>query len=398
MKNQKLNYRQSRPLRVMHFWGGVPQAPSSKWLRTLRLVEKCLEQGWESTMVFSERPQSPALINPFIDAGAEIRILPRLKSTLNIIDIIRTFLFLRRNPCDLIHCHNRPVVPLLAATFNKTSIRIWSKLSMSSSYEENKQPTGFHKLQLNMRISCFCSDKILCISHPVLGELRKLYKSVDKKALVGGVGFDLALYSSGLPKNICEDFSLAKNEFVIVTVGHAVHIKGWDLLLRAYSKFQKSYPESRLLLVGSTELKHEKETLKVITHLIEVLSLQSNVIITGKRNDIPDILSIADLYVQPSRSEGLCGALVEALAAGLPCIASNVGGIPDFLHCGENGLLFEREDINGLAENMLRIAQDKVLRDKLSKNAPASVHPYRIETVTDSIINTYQELFTNRGY
>jgi glycosyltransferase involved in cell wall biosynthesis len=268
---------------------------------------------------------------------------------------------------------------------------------MSSFYEENKQPTGIHKLQLNIRLSCLFSDKILCISQPVLNELTKLQNSIGNKSVVWGAGFDLDLFSSGFPKNIRQEFSLSRDNFVLLTVGHAVPVKGWDILLLAYAKFQKFYPQSKLLVVGSTGLEHEKETTKAIMQLVETHSLKEHVVFTGKRHDIPNILAAADIYIQPSRSEGLCGALIEALAAGLPCIASNVGGNPDLIQDGKNGLLFEREDIDGLAERMLSLAQNPVLREKLSNNAPPSVEHYGLEKVTDTIIDLYSELLTNQG-
>lgn len=398
MINSTFNHKQPRPIHIMQFWGGVPQTPNSRWRQTLRVVEKCSERGWKSTLVLSDRPQLPALMDPFLKAGSEILVHQRQPNTLKLNAIINTYKFLHKHPCDLIHCYNRPAIPLLAAVLNKVPVRIWSKLSMSSSYEEATPPIGIHKLNLNIRLTCFAVNKILCNAQPVLDELIGLLNSITHKSVVMRDGFDLDFYAAGCPGIIRNEFSLSTHNLVLVSVGHAAPVKGWDILIKAYAKFQKYFPQSKLLLVGSTELDGEKEISKLLMHQIETLSLQKNVIFTGKRNDIPDILAGADIYVQPSRSEGFCGSLIEALVAGLPCIASNVGGIPDFLHCGENGLLFEREDINGLTKRMLSIAQNRVLREKLSNNAPFSVQPYQLEAVTDSIINTYKELLTNRGY
>jgi len=381
----------------MQFWGGVPLFPNSKWLRTLRLVQKCVERGWKTKVVFSQHPHKPDLAEPFLDAGAEILIHQRSPGSLKLGALLKTYHFLRRHPCDLIHCHNRPVIPLLASTLNNVPVRVWSKLAMSSHYEENSTPKGVHKLQINSRLSCFFSDKILCISQPVLNELLYLSESMRDKLVVGGVGFDFHLYASGKPENIRKEFALSVNDLILVSVGHAVPVKGWDILLRAYAQFLKKIPQSKLLLVGGIEQSHEKETLQLLLHLIETLSLNNQVILTGKRSEIPDFLATADIYLQPSRSEGLCGALIEALAAGLPCIAANVGGIPDVIQDGKNGLLFEREDVNGLAEKMLSLAQNFNLRQNFSRNALSSVQHYELETVTDTILTIYSELLTKRG-
>jgi glycosyltransferase involved in cell wall biosynthesis len=268
---------------------------------------------------------------------------------------------------------------------------------MSSSYENNSPPVGIHKLQLNLRLSSFFSDKIQCISQPVLNELTKVYPSIEKKSVIGGAGINLNSYSTGCPSNIRKEFSISTDSLLLVSVGHAVPVKGWDILLIAYSKFLNIFPQSKLLLVGSTELENEKETFQSIMQLLETLSLKNNVILTGKRYDIPDILAATDIYVQPSRSEGLCLALIEALAAGLPSVASNVGGIKDIIHNGKNGLLFEREDVNGLTENILRLAQDPVLQAKLSSNALPSVQHYGLENVVKMNMNIYKELLINKN-
>lgn len=394
MNNQP---NQTRPIRIMQFWGGVPFSPNSKWRQTLRLVEKCSAQSWQSTIVLSKTPHSRDLLDPFLQAGAEVLIHERPPSSLQFSPILKTYQFLHRHPCELIHCHNRPVVPLLAATLQQVPVRIWSRLAMSSSYENNIPPAGLHKLQLNLRLSCLSSDKILCIAKPVLDELTTLGHNIKEKAVVVGGAIDLNFYSSGCPINIRKEFSLAKDNLVLISVGHAVPVKGWDILLLAYAKFQKIFPHSKLILVGSLDLAHEKETLKHLRQIIETFALHNNVILTGKRDDIPDILAVADIYIQSSRSEGLCGALIEALAAGLPCIASDVGGTTDAIQSEKNGLLFEREDINGLAAQMVILAQNPVLRKNMSRQALSSVQHFGLETISDTIMNIYQQALRDRG-
>jgi len=398
MKSQPTNHKRSQPVRIMHFWGGVPRSPNSKWRQTLRIVEKCSELGWTSQIVLSEQPCSNDLLNPFLDAGAKILLHQRPPSSLNFSAIIKTYQFLRHHPCDLIHCYTRPTVPLIAAMLNQIPVRIWSRLAMSSSYENNSPLVGIHKLQLNLRLSCFFSNKILCIAQPVQNELTSLNPSIQMKTTVVGGAIDLDHYSSGCSTNIRKEFSLSENDLIFISVGHAVPVKGWDILLLAYSKFLKKYPQSKLLLVGSTELEHEKETFQSIMQLLETLSLKENVILTGKRQDIPDILAAADIYIQSSRSEGLCGALIEALAAGLPCIASNVGGTTDAIQNGVNGLLFAREDVNGLSMSMLNLAQDIALRAKLSSNASPSVKHFGLEAIAAMVMDIYNKSLTSKGF
>jgi glycosyltransferase involved in cell wall biosynthesis len=84
-------------------------------------------------------------------------------------------------------------------------------------------------------------------------------------------------------------------------------------------------------------------------------------------------------------------ALVEALAAGLPCVAARVGGIPDILVHGRNGLLFERENVGALAEQLVHLAADTNLRRQLAEAAPGSVQGFGLEPHADNMMAIYTE-------
>ena len=81
-----------------------------------------------------------------------------------------------------------------------------------------------------------------------------------------------------------------------------------------------------------------------------------------------------DAFILPSHIEGMSNALLEAMAMGLPCIASNVGGIPNVIEDNINGILMEPKNIKQMAEKILLIKNDPVLRIKISNNAVKSVH------------------------
>ena len=99
------------------------------------------------------------------------------------------------------------------------------------------------------------------------------------------------------------------------------------------------------------------------------LGLAGRVHFLGQRRDIPDLLSALDIFVLPSHSEGVSLALLEAMAAGLPVIATAVGGLPEVVTDGENGLLIPPKDPEALAQALARLLADPALAKKLGENA-----------------------------
>jgi glycosyltransferase involved in cell wall biosynthesis len=128
----------------------------------------------------------------------------------------------------------------------------------------------------------------------------------------------------------------------IVTVGRLNHQKNHETLIRAFAKFIQKNPDAQLTIFGEGE---ERASLE---NLIEELNVKANVKLPGAVKDVLPVLIDADAFVFPSLYEGFPNALCEAMSVGLPVIASNVTGNRDLVVHGENGLLFEAMDENGL--------------------------------------------------
>ncbi len=103
--------------------------------------------------------------------------------------------------------------------------------------------------------------------------------------------------------------------------------------------------------------------------LAQELGLAGRVHFLGQRPDIPDLLGALDIFVLPSHSEGVSLALLEAMAAGLPVIATAVGGLPEVVTDGVNGLLIPPQDPEALAQALARLLDDPALAKKLGENA-----------------------------
>jgi glycosyltransferase involved in cell wall biosynthesis len=131
----------------------------------------------------------------------------------------------------------------------------------------------------------------------------------------------------------------------ILTVGRLVPEKAQEVLLRATAALRESVPDARLIVAGDGPLRTSLEA------QARQLGLDDAVRFVGHRRDVAELLAEADVFVLPSRSEGMGVALVEAMASQVPCVASAVGGIPEVL--GEaGGYLVAPGDVQGLAQAM----------------------------------------------
>ncbi len=147
---------------------------------------------------------------------------------------------------------------------------------------------------------------------------------------------------------IREELGLAAWDHVIGAVGSLYPVKGHRHLLNALPAVLREFPKSLLLLVGRGD---QEGALK--EQAVE-LGIDRHVRFLGFRKDVPLLLSLVDLFVLPSLSEGLSMALLEAMAAGKPVVATRVGGNPELVEDSRTGFLVPSEDPSALAEGMLR--------------------------------------------
>lgn len=139
---------------------------------------------------------------------------------------------------------------------------------------------------------------------------------------------------------------------VVACVGRMTPQKGQDLLLRAFAEVHLAVPESRLLLVGDGAQRSAHE------ELARTLGLGEAARFLGVRGDVPDILGAADVLALPSRHEGFGLVLTEALACGIPVVATRTGPVPEIVRDGETGRLFEPGDTSGLARELVDLLRN----------------------------------------
>jgi glycosyltransferase involved in cell wall biosynthesis len=157
-------------------------------------------------------------------------------------------------------------------------------------------------------------------------------------------------------------------EYMVLAAGNLAEVKGYKYLISAiYDLVEKGIP-IKCFIAGQGELKEELEK------QIMSLELDRNVKLLGYRDDIPSLLTAADIFCMPSLNEALGYSLLEAMAAGIPVIASNVGGIPEALTDGKEGLLVPSGDVRELSLAIQKLISDDELAKRLGLNGRHTVN------------------------
>lgn len=190
---------------------------------------------------------------------------------------------------------------------------------------------------------------------------------------------DVKLFSkkedSQIIKNLSNDLGKKEGDTFIITTSRLVVKNAIEDVVSALALLPRSV---KFLILGQG---YEEENLKL---QVKNLKLENRVNFLGyiPHRDMPKYLHMSDIYIRPSLSEGLGNSFLEAMAAGIPIIGTPVGGILDFLFDGETGLFCEVKNPKSIADQVLKLMNDKVLRDKLINNGKALVEQhYRWEMV-----------------
>jgi glycosyltransferase involved in cell wall biosynthesis len=199
-------------------------------------------------------------------------------------------------------------------------------------------------------------------------------------------GVDLSPFShitAATGKQMRESLSIGEREFVIGTVGRLTAIKGHKYLLGAFALYLERGGEGQVIILGEGELRAtlEKQADELgISHKLHFL---------GWRAEVAQIMSTFDIFVFPSLNEGMGKVIVEAMACGLPIIASRVGGIKDLIVHGEDGWLVPPAEEESLAQALMMMYRDQNLRSNLGKRAKEKAMLYSKQAMIKKIEALY---------
>jgi len=187
-----------------------------------------------------------------------------------------------------------------------------------------------------------------------------------------------------------------KSNCIIAIVGRITPLKGHTFFLKSMAKVLKTVTNAKIWVIGDVPAKKAsyKQELEL---LVRRLGMEKNVEFLGSRQDIPQILAKTDILVLSTVTQEAFGRVIlEAQAAGVPVVATNVGGVIDIIDDGQTGLLVPPKDTDAMAKAVIRIVRDKNLAEQLVANAQTKLKKnFTLKHMASSTIKVYEELLSS---
>ena len=186
------------------------------------------------------------------------------------------------------------------------------------------------------------------------------------------------------------DLGIGPDDLLVGTVGRLEPVKGFAYFVEAAHAIAYAAHNARFIIVGDGSLERRLRQ--------QALNLGGSIRFLGHRDDVPDLMAAMDVFVLPSLNEGMGRVLLEAGAAGVPAVATAVGGVPDIVADGKTGLLVPPRDAAAIAKAVIDLAGDAERRARMGEAGRAFVVPdYSLETMVRQIESLYKKLAAEKG-
>ena len=323
--------------------------------------------------------------------SVEYHDIPIPRKISNIKDLNKSFKLtkklMNKENYNLIHCHS-PIGGVICRIANKNS----------NNYKNSKMiytAHGFHFFKGNSimknfifrSIERYCarlSDIIITINKEdyIAAQKFKL-KNDGKVEYVPGIGINLDFINTAIGDKfrLCKEINVSKDSILLLSVGELSKRKNHIVMINAL----KGLPNNvHYLICGKGDLE------KSYRELSQRLGVSDRVHLLGFRSNIIEIMKSRDIFIFPSLQEGLPVALMEAMACGLPCIASSIRGNVDLLD-KKNGILIDKNISSSYIEAINTICENKTLKKELINNAQKNSIHYSTRVINDMMVNIYTD-------
>lgn len=290
------------------------------------------------------------------------------------------------NEFSVIHCHT-PMAGILARFVgNKHHVPIVFYTAHGFHFYKGAAIVNWLVYYTAERIMAKYTDALLTINKEDYNNAQRFtLKKGGQVYYIAGAGIDTAKFKNiDVDKKLRrQELGLKDNEFVILSVGELNKNKNHEVVIRAIAGIE--HENIKYIICGEGDYKEK------LQHLIKELQLEKNVKLLGYRSDIPSIEKSVDMFAFPSFREGLPVSLMEAMASGLPVIASKVRGNVDLVKNGTNGYLADPEDVLGWAEKIQYLMKNNLERQAMSRNNQKDMANYDKKVVKKQLYSIYKE-------
>lgn len=308
--------------------------------------------------------------------GVDVRVVRR-DAKFGPGDLLRLITLIRKERVDIVHTHlqNADILAGLAA-------KACGVMQVSTFHGIAHDPGLAGRLKTWLRV--ILPDRIIAVSGATARACIDEFGARRDRVSIVYNGLDSDSFFPAVRRE-------RKNEVVLATVGRLEEEKGNAFFLEALAEVKRRLPNAVGIIIGDGSLKAELE------RMAGELGLKEAVRFLGARNDVPDLLRIADIVVIPSLTEGFSLVALEAMACGKPVIATRVGGIPELIDDGTNGILVPARDSRELAHAIIKLAGDLALSEKMGSQGRAKViEQFSLEKMVRGIERVYVSMIEGR--
>jgi glycosyltransferase involved in cell wall biosynthesis len=278
------------------------------------------------------------------------------------------------NSYDIIHSH------LFPAFYWAVLCNSRCKKMIVSEHSTRNRRIGNILFKLFDRLIYKRYSTIICVGNGVMEILSKWLPEYRDKMIMIYNGIDLDKFANATPLTR-ESLKIPQNGKIGAMVARFDSAKDHRTIIEA----SVLLPDLHVLFIGG----YEGEIKNALVEHAHSLKVMERIHFLGFRNDIPSLLKLCDLYIHSSNWEGMSLAIVEALASGLPVIASDVDGIREIVQNNESGMLFKRGDHRDLAHKIKLIIENREIREKLSIGAIRRSKEFSIFSAAEKLIALY---------
>lgn len=315
-----------------------------------------------------------------IKSGLEVHTLP-MRKLYDIASMIKLSQFLKNNRFDIINTHSGvdSWIGGIAARIAGVPVLVRTR---HLNIPLKRSPLNFIHYLPDMYITCGENMRSNLIGNCGFPE---------NKVISIPTGVNLVFFNTQRTPDLKLKYGLSRDDIVIVNVGIFRKVKGHEVTLKSVARVLNKIPKAKFLLVGDGPDKKELE------EMADEMGIGKHVLFPGFIDNISEIYSFSDIAILSSWSEGLPQSLLQAMAAGVPVIATNVGGVPEVVVHEDSGILIEAGDHEALAEGIIRIINHPDLAVHMAGRAKEIVlQGHSMDSMLDSIESLYQRLLRKK--
>lgn len=339
------------------------------------LVDMCREIGIEALVI----PMQNRLVTPVSD----------------VISLVHMTRYFRRVRPHIVHTHSSKAGMLGRLAACLAGVPVVVHTVHGPSFHDRQRRVVRVIIRSIERALALRTDRIITVAETLAGDLvrQRVCRPDSICAVVSGIDFDtFPSAPEVVRRRVRRSLGASDDDCLIFSVAHLMQDKGHEVLIQVANLVSAARQDVKVVVVGDGPLRDELQA------QIEALGLISHVALIGAREDVPDLLTAADIFVQTSWREGLSRSLVEAMYSGLPVVATDVGATREVVKDGKSGYLVPPGDAHALAGRLLQLIGSREERARIGVTAHDVVAEDRsVQAMGESLASVYGELMERKG-